>query len=804
MKCILALGFFLGSSLQLLAQAPNALTGTVVDRSTERPVPAVTVTLKQRSDGSVVRSATSDPTGKFELTGLAAGNYDMTYGIAGAANSDSLPVSIRADSGSVDLGRLTLTSAEPVRMEAFEVGARQEAVYNSLDRKVYDVGKDITSTTGSTSDLLQNIPSVEVDVEGNVSLRGDNGVQILINGKPSAMMEGSNRAAVLEQMSVDNIERIEVITNPSAKYKPDGTGGIINIVLKRERSLGSYVSTRLNVGNDDRYNAGVTAHYNHGKYTLRGSASVRQDDRGRSGREIRSRFDNNSALLSSTAQDSTENSRPFSRVAQFGAEYQLSADTKLGASLSFDDRELRGHSRENNVTRDATGAVTRDYERLRTGPESEKETEFELTFEHKFPSGDRKLSGELSHGSSREKKDELASNLSRLAGVAPTFDARSERNEETQTDLSVDYVHPFSAGAKLELGYEFEREKTDIDFRASVLDPVSNQWIVDPQTTNRFVHDSQINAVYATFGRPFGKFGVLGGLRYEQASIKTDQRAVGLKNTNDYIDVYPSVHLSYRITDAHQLQLSYSHRVNRPDGDDLNPFPQYDDPFDRHAGNPNLKPENTHSIEGGYQYENDGVSYLASLYVRQQNQGITDVTRYIDANTLLTTPENLATSRSAGLELGATRRIGDRLALNFSANAYRSEINAANLGFSARRSAFAWDAKLNTSWDATDQLVLQLTTSYRARRLTAQGERQPSASANLGLRYNLKDKRTALVFTASDLFNSMKDRTLIDTPTLKGETTRRRSSQIFYVGIIYSFGKSGKKSPEQMQFEDAL
>ena len=798
---------FFALACGLAAQIPEgSVTGSIVEPSGQRPVEAAAVTLRNQADGKVVRSATTDARGAFDLKGLAFGRYELSFGPSGGFETpQTAPFMLSAAQPAVNLGPLLLQSnARVVTMEAVEVSTRKEAFYNSLDRKVYDVAKDVTSTTGSTSDLLKNVPSVDVDVEGNVSLRGDSGVQILVNGKPSTMMNGRNRAAVLEQMPADSIERIEVITNPSAKYKPDGTGGIINLVMKQRAGLAQAGSLRVNLGNDERYNAGVAANGQWGNVTLHGNLSVRQDDRGRLGREERLRFDAAGKRLGSTQQDSTSASRPFSRVAQLGVEYAFGEETKLGATVSYHDRKSQTNEREVNVTRDAAGTITRDFERLRRGPESEDEFEAELRFEHTFAGGERELTAELSHGTSREDAHDLATETSRLGATAVTSDAKSQRDREVETDFSFDYVHPLAAGAKFELGYEFEREKSDGDFRASVLDPISGQWATDPQTTNRFIHDSTINAMYATFGRPLGRFGFLAGLRYEHAAIKTRQFVGDVRASNQYGRVYPSLHLSYRLTDAQQFQLSYSHRVNRPDGDDLNPFPEYDDPFDRHAGNPQLVPEDTHSIEGGYQFQSQGTTYLASLYLRQRYHGITEVSRYIDANTLLTTPENLATNRSAGLELGVTRRVGNNLSLNFSGNVYRNEIDAANLGLGRRRTAMAWDAKLNTNWDATDHLTVQFTTSYRARRLTAQGERRPSAVANLGLRYELKGGKTALIATISDVFNSANDRATIDTPLLKGETMRRRSSRIFYIGMIYNFGKAAKNSKDDLQFDESI
>jgi outer membrane receptor protein involved in Fe transport len=222
------------------------------------------------------------------------------------------------------------------------------------------------------------------------------------------------------------------------------------------------------------------------------------------------------------------------------------------------------------------------------------------------------------------------------------------------------------------------------------------------------------------------------------------------------------------------------------------------------TGNPDLRPADTHSIEAGYQYRKDDTTYLATLYLRETYHGFTTVTRYIDAVTLLTTHENLATNRSGGIELAATRDIGP-VSLNFSSNIYRNQIDASNLGFASSRSATAWDAKLNANWRANKITLVQFNTNYRAKRLTPQGERRPSYIANLGLRRDLSDRKTAIVLTISDLFGSLKERTVIDTPTLHNDVTRRSNSRVVYLGVIYGFGAAKKKGKDNgLQFDNSL
>jgi outer membrane receptor protein involved in Fe transport len=692
-----------------------------------------------------------------------------------------------------------------MQLERVEVSARQETFYNSIDRKVYNVGKDIQSTTGSASGLLQNIPSVQVDVEGNVSLRGNDNVLILINGKPSTQMNAANRSMALEQMPADAIEKIEVITNPSAKYKPDGTAGIINLALKRMRVPGYAAAVRATVGNDDRYSAGFTANYNPGKYNVYGSASVRQDNRARFAEETRSHLDPASQAFLGTTQSTAEHMRPLSRLAQLGADYNVSDVTKVGASLSYNYRTFFRTATVANLSREAAGGVASDYNRDRTDSEWQKTTEFAATFQHSFPREGHELSLELKHDRHWEQEDNHYTNTYRAPVAPPTFDYTTIHPTETSTALTADYSLPFDNAGKFDAGYALELNKIDADFRGGARDPITGNSTADPTRTNRFIYQDHLHALYATYGRPWGKFGFLAGLRFEDTAIDTHQVTAKLTDKNSYARLYPSLHLSYSLTEASQLQLNYSHRIHRPESDDLNPFPEYQDPYNLRAGNPHLVPEDTHSVETGYQYKHANTTYLATAYYRQTYHAFTTITRYIDRVTLLTTHENLATNRSGGLELAATRDLGRDLTVNFSANGFYSEIDASNLGYSARRSALAWNAKLSASWHATKADLVQFNTNYTARRLTAQGDRLPTFIANVGLRHGFRDKKTAFVFTVSDLFNSLKERSVINTPVLHDDVTRRRSSRIIFAGFIYTFGQPAKRpKKDELPFDTAL
>jgi len=814
--------FILASISGLSAQkaGEGLVTGSVVDKASGQPIESVAVILKNRVDGKATQTTATDKHGAFVMENIQPGEYIIEYTYIGLESQETPAFTVDAKHLTCDLGRLALTDSA-IKLEKLEVSAHKEAFYNSIDRKVFNVGKDLQSLTGSASDLLQNIPSVQVDIEGNVSLRGSENVLILVNGKSSNLM-GANRAAVLEQLPADAIDKIEVITNPSAKFKPDGTGGIINITLKNKHDSGYSGNVRVTAGNDSRYNASVTANFNPGKYNVFGMYSIRKDDRPRYNEETRTEIDELTGKPTSTTYQHTEEyARPLSHIARLGVDYKLNDQNKVGGTVNYNYRTFDRSGTVRTLTSDANGVVTRDYDRLRTDPEYERDLEFTTSFQHVFATEGQELNLEFKHDKTDEQEDNRYSNVYRFPVTPTSYDNTLIRNADTRTEAIVEYAQPMGDVAKLETGYSREAERNAMDFLGSSRDLATGNWVTDAARTNRFVYDSTIHALYATYGRPIGDFGVSAGLRFEQSYVNTNQVTAVIFDKNSYFRLYPTLHTSYNLTENHQLQLNYSHRVHRPESDDLNPYPEYQDPFNLREGNPHLLPEEIHSIEAGYQYKNGETNYLATVYYRYQYHSMTEVKRRIDSATLLalqsiygnaidgsalvTTKENLAVNRSEGLELAATRNLGGLVSLNLNSNIYRSEIDASNLGFTSNKSAIAWSAKLGADVRASKSTVVQINSNYTAKRLTPQGYRLPTFVLNLGLRHNFADKKTAFVFTVSDVFNSLKDRTILDTPTLHDENTRRRSARIVYAGFVYSFGKATKKpKDDSMQFDNQL
>ena len=784
------------------AKVSGVVSGTTVDRTADHPVEYVAVSLK-KSDGTVVQSTISDQHGHFTLEKVPAGEYTLDYSPVGADRRTTAPFRVDATHDRVELPALNV-AVDVLQLEKLEVKGKQTAFLNSIDRKTYNVGKEIQSTTGSASDLLQNLPSVQVDIDGNVSLRGSDNVMILINGRTSTLM-GRSRAEILQQLPADSIEKIEVITNPSAKYKPDGTAGIINIVMKKKHDGGFSGTANAAAGNDGRGNGGVSLNYNPGPYNVFGSVSLRKDDRPRHSTDVRTTVDPVTGVVSSVAKTTTEHSRPLTRLVRGGFDWNASAQDKLGAGFNYNRRTFLRHATDHNLVSDATGAVTGDYDRTRTDPEYEQSQEGSATWQHTFPEEGHELNVEFKYSATKEQEDNHYANTYRSPVQPATYDNMLNQNSGHEREAIVEYVRPLDKDAKLEAGYTLTDENFQANFQIANLDPLSGRFVPDATKSNRFNVAGTIHAFYGTYSRTVGHFGLMAGLRPEWAAVTSHLVNTGVTVPNDYNRVYPTLHLAWQAAEGREFQLNYSHRVHRPEIDDLNPFPEYIDPYNLRAGNPLLKPEDTHSIEGGYGFHRGDNSLTATVYHRELYHGFTTVTRDLGNNVLLTTRENLAVSRSTGVELTADAELGKRLTLNFSSNTFFNTIDASNLGFSSTKSDISWLAKLGGTLHLGKATLLQFNTNYTSTRLTPQGSRRPSFVANAGLRHEFGPKKAAVVLTVSDLFNSLKESLVLDTPVLRETIIRRRSARIIYLGYVYNFGQATKKSKDDpLKFDNSL
>ena len=782
-------------TLSAQQQGQGSVSGTIIEKTSNKPLEFANVILRSNTDSTKFQGMVTGSKGEFSFDKVSFGNYKVIYSFIGFDKVESPSFVLNSKQSKMNLGKLYINETT-TSLGEISVTAQRSTFVNSIDRKTFNVGQDVMSKTGSVSDLLQNVPSVQVDIDGNVSLRGMGNVMFLINGKPSALM-GTNYAAVLQQMPANSIDKIEIITNPSAKYKPDGTSGIINIVLKKDKNLGLNGLVSLNAGNDNRYNGNFSVNYNPGKINLSASYSIRQDDRLRYTDDYRKHIISNPDTINYIHVISSDHSRPLSHIFRAGADYKINTHNTIGITSSYNYRSFTRHSNDANLWQATDFSTTKDYDRSRIDPEFEKDLEFSGNYIHSFAKEGHELTVDYTTSFSSEQEDNHFTDTYRVPVISPSYDNTLIRQGGNESQFSVEYTNPISETKKLEAGYLLETRNSNSDFFGEFLNTSTGLWVKDLVKSNDFKYKETIHVLYGTYQQEFGKFGFLAGLRAEEAFLNANQVTTDTVIKNNYFRLYPSLHLSYKLSEENELQLNYSHRIRRPEGgEDLNPFPEWADPYNLRIGNPHLKPADIHSVEFGYQYKKNKTTFLSTFYYRYTYNGMTDIVKFINDTVKLTTRENLTRSSSAGLELVLSTAIGDLATLNLSTNTYYNSIDASSLGYSSNKSIISWSANLSAGINLSKSTVLQVTSSYAAETLTPQGKQLPTFVLNTGFKQELFKRKVALIVTISDVFNSLKNRTLVDTPELYEKITRRRSARIIYAGFTYTFGNQKKKELE--------
>jgi outer membrane receptor protein involved in Fe transport len=563
----------------------------------------------------------------------------------------------------------------------------------------------------------------------------------------------------------------------------------------------------VNAGADSRHNESLILNYNPGRINLRGSYGFRQDERHRFGKDERVQLDASSGLPSRYRDDSRSVARPRSHVGTLGIDYLLDERNSFELTGEYFYRKLTLHDVSTKVTRSSEGVITEDLDRLGVNTESERETGVTAAFQHKFPKEDHELRVEASASDAPEKEDSRYTDLFRVPEPEgePQRDNTLVKTGEKQMRLAVDYANPLSERSKLEAGYAGELDEQDIDNHAEYFDAVQQRFVSDVGRTNRFRGDQIVHAVYGTFERAFGAISVLAGLRVEDASVKSHLVTTDSTITQNYLSLYPTLHLARKLGEAAEIQLNYSRRVNRPESDELNPFPEYTDPRNVRAGNPDLKPENIHSVEFGYQWRKESLSFSPSVYYRYKYNGFTSVTEALNDSTLLTTDKNLSSDQSAGLEFVVSASVANALTATLSTNTFYDRIDASNIGYSKKKAVVSGSGSLNVNFTPVRASMFQINTYYRSARLTPQGKYRPSMVLNAGFRQDLFEERVSLTLTASDIFKTQRHEISLSIPGIEQHVTNRRDGRIFYCGAAYHFGRPEKKAKEKsLQYDDRM
>jgi outer membrane receptor for ferrienterochelin and colicin len=683
-------------------------------------------------------------------------------------------------------------------MESVVVTARKLAVETLIDRKVYSVTDDVQATFGTVSDVLSAIPSVDVDPDGNVSLRGDSNVLILIDGKPSTQFSGSAAGDNLQTMAAKDIERIEVMTTPPAQFKADGAAGVINIITRKKQPDGLAGSLQGSLGSGGRSVVGASTSYSSGRLTASATAGFRHDYRQRLlESDVRAPNPTTAQLLDSNS-SLNERIRRQAPTVGLSAEYALDDRQSVSGSVRWNERGgLRTYTQLNDSSTPA-GLLTSSSRRISAGHDPETDYDERLGFLRKLARPGEEIDISVHRSTSHQREHYDYTNDSFIPAAATFYNNLNLREDHATTEFGVDYALPFSKARSLKLGYAFEQDDFRYGNAGNNVDPVTGVQTVDPNVTNDFKFRQQINAGYASYQATIGTWNWLAGLRAELTHTDAQQLTDNVSNSGSYFRIYPSLHADRSLSDEATLSFGASRRVTRPDPSNLDPFVDHEYTPNLRAGNANLQPQYTQSYEFGYGFEGRGLAYQLTGYYRRNRDSATDVTEYLGNGFSLTTKANLPKNDSAGLEFTSNGHIVPQLAYSLSGNLFYSQIDATALGVPGLQSTSGVNGKLKLDYRPTSADSVQLIVTRTDKRLTPQGYVSAINIVNVGYKHQVTSDLTAIV-TVSDVFNGQHYERFESTPAFTGDYLRAVRGRVLYVGVIYSFGST--KKDKQANFE---
>ncbi len=757
MRIILLSTLLLFSSL-LVGQNPRKgetktfLVGSILDADTDQPLAYATASYYSVADSALKGGAITDDQGKYALE-AAPGEYLIKLEFMGYQSQWIGPYSVTKEERFTRVSPVKL-AVNSITLKAAEVKAEKSQVAMALDKKTFNVGDDLSSIGGSATDVLENVPSVTVDGEGNVSLRGSGNVRILINGKQSGLVGISSQDA-LQMLPADMIERVEVITNPSARYDAEGMSGIINIVLKEEQEIGTKGVFTVTGGFPTNANASVNLSHNLKNWGFSAGYSNRYRDYGGYSSEDRRTAFGDSIVNLDQYEDNNRNQLGHNFRA--GIELRQKRNTfSLNGNYRFAESD-NDTKVDYTTTTDAGGYLAR-FHRNNSEFEDEFSYDVSLDFDRKFTEKGRKLTATINANISEETEDtDAQTDYFGGAGFNSITSSLIQHslNKEAQTNgvAQVDYVHPLAGKQNLELGYKSSLRIIKSDYFVEELNPVTNDFETLQGVTNQFDYTEGIHAAYANYSNQWDKFGIMAGVRVEYSDILTEQITTGEKNKRDYVDPFPSVFLSYKFDQVKSMQLSYSRRIRRPGFWNLNPFFNYNNPLSFRSGNPNLDPEYTNSMEWTYLMFQEKWSLNASLYYRHSYNVIQWVQTIVDSVTY-TAPQNVNEQHSYGIELTGSYKPISWWRLNGTFNFFGSELDARDIENGRQVSFASWTAQLSSMMQFTNLFNLQIRANYNAPTEQAQGTRKYLATMNLAITKNIWKDRATISFKVNDVFNS--------------------------------------------------
>lgn len=770
----------------LYAQDKSILiSGSVLELGSQQPIEFATVMVGDSETQQPITGATTDIDGKFSIE-INNPNFYVEVSFIGFAKRTIKDFSVV--DGKVDLGQILLSNDSQM-LDEVTVRAEKSQTEFKLDKRVFNVGKDLSTTGASALEVLNNVPSVNVNIEGEVSLRGSQGVQILINGKPSVMTsEGGN---ALGTITAEMIEQIEVITNPSAKYDAEGTSGIINIVIKKDERKGLNGSVSLNTGAPHNHSFGLSLNRRTEKFNLFTQLGAGYRELPNDSENINRDKVNNTTVLSTGEEFRNET---FYNVI-LGTDYHINDHNVLTLSGFFAYEVEDQPSNTNFSLLDASEQLVSEWNRVENTKATNPKWQYEMNYKRDFKDDEDHtlVFSALGNFFGKNQSSEFFDNTLSGADADATQRTRTDFQEAENT-FKLDYTKPFSEKLTLETGAQYVINDVSNDYEVNSL--VDGEWINDPRQTNIFDYDQKVLGVYTTGAYEGDKWGVKVGMRLENTDLHTFLRNTNEANDQNYTNFFPSAHTSYKLTENLSVQAGYSRRIFRPRLWDLNPFFNIRNNFSIRTGNPNLQPEFTDSYELASIYILGKTSMSFTVYHRYTTDVVERISTF-ENNVNTTMPVNVGTNRATGLEFNAKYTPNNWLSftgdINYNYFNREGELETTSFDFNADQ----WSSKVTSKVKLPAGIDFEVTGQYQSSEQTVQSVISDQLFADLGLRKKILGGKGVLNVSVRDVFASRIRESITDQAEFYLYSFRQRG-RFVTLGFSYGFGKG-----EAMEFSGA-
>ena len=782
-----------GANYQQYQNMRFNVSGSVVDSETDELLEYATVTLKNKRNPENVFGDITGEDGKFSVE-VSPGMYEISIDYISFESYTNDNLFVR---GNTDLGTISLNIDVSV-LDEVEVRAERTQVEIRLDKKIYNIGQDITVKGGNVSDVLSNIPSIDVDFDGNISLRGNNNVRILINGKPSALT-GLSGPQGLRSLPSESIEKVEVVTSPSARYSAEGTAGILNIILKKQNLLGFNGNLNLNTGIPK--NLGLNGTINIRNEKVNFFSTVNVSDTKNSG----SSFSNTEYFRQDLKIEETNDWDYFRKSTFFnlGAEYYF--DDKTSLTLSGFYKKGDEDSFLTNIVNDITGAdISSTNKRLRDEVELDESFEYAIDFYKDYDREGQTLSARISYEEGEDDGIEDIEDFSTFPVLSEsTFEKVSNLDFQKRFLAQVDYVQPINDNTEFELGYRGNFVERETDYDVSFL--YTSNYISDSGLSNIFNYKEAVNSIYSQFGKKLDRFSFLLGLRYENSRQEINQKTSEEFEIKKYSDFFPTVNLAYELSNFESITFGYSKRVRRPRGWNINPFPRRNSLTSFRKGNPFLDPTFTTALELDYLKRFKKFTLNTSIFIRQSDGNIENITEetgeivdliigddsdnpILQVPVLESYPINLSSNKSIGSELSLTYTPSRSVRLNASFTLNSSSTRGSYKDQNFDSDDTNWSTRFNGFFRLPKDFSLQFFGFVRGPSESAFSKRKAFGFVTSAIQKSILDKKGTISFKLSDVFNSSRWRfeNFRDTFRSEGEGRWREPTYVLTFNYIFN------------------